>query len=389
MAAWQVGRHPAFRSTSVQKDRWQDVEARTEQILTEHVVHYRPSIGEDTMPCYYRIEELLAVLRVSTPEKASALASQRRRVKRGLLSVGLKIHYLGKGTRFAPLVSALGGASQVLEMNHYKNANASLCLVLPPVGSADSAITLVESLETCLGFRLFANPEIQIQVCSPGRLSAHRAAFLAIAFYLGSDTLRRYSLAELETTFSSHSYCPRGRRLVLYDAGGEFDREFEWWKQCGDELVVEPQLPIENGRSDLLVGSGSRLDIRNINLLATLLMHVEHGGYWKNLGRQFEREMADLLDRHMLTGLVDAPWIRTEEPTSADDNRFFAALQELVAYAFEEAVRIKEGNFLRRKWREIPARASCGILQEVQLLLGNFRAAVMNEVRLLDQGGRL
>lgn len=30
--------------------------------------------------------------------------------------------------------------------------------------------------------------------------------------------------------------------------------------------VVEPQLPFKNGRSDLLTGSGSRLDIQNINL---------------------------------------------------------------------------------------------------------------------------
>jgi hypothetical protein len=340
---------------------------------------------EEVVPCFYTVEELLAALRPSAPGKTDVLAQQRRKVIRGLLSVGLKVHCLGEGTRFAPLIEALGGASHVLDMNHYKNAKASLCLVLPPTGNAESAIALLECLEAFLGFRLFANPEIQIQVCSPGRLSSHRAAYLAIAFYLGSDTLRRYSLSELETTFSSHSRFPRGRRLVLYDAGGEFEREFQWWKDAGGQLVVEPRLPIENGRSDLLVGSGSRVDVRNINLLATLLMHVEHGGYWKDLGRRFEGEMADLLDRHLLNGLVDAPWIRTEEPTSADDERFFAALQELVAYAFEEAVRIGEGD----SWREIPARASGGILQEVQSMLNGYRMAMMNEPRLLDQEGRI
>lgn len=338
------------------------------------------------MPCYYRIEDLLTALRARAPQKVNALARHRRKVARGLLSVGLKVHCLGDGKRFAPLAETLGGATQIFEMNYYKNTNASVCLVLPPLGNAQSAITLLECLEIFLGLRLFANPEIQIQVCSPGRLSPDRAAYLAIAFYLGSDTLRRYSLSELETTFSTHSYCPRGRRLVLYDAGGEFDREFEWWNRVGDQLVVEPQLPIENGRSDLLVGSGSRLDIENINLLATLLMHVEHGGYWKDLGRQFEEEIAALLDRHMLSGLTDAPWIRTEEPTSADDKRFFAALQELIAYAFDEAVRIKEGKGNRR---ETPAGASSGILQEVQSLLGNYRSAVINDVRLFDQGGRI
>jgi len=49
----------------------------------------------------------------------------------------------------------------------------------------------------------------------------------------------------------------------------------------------------------------------------------------------------------MLNGLVDAPWVRTDDPES-DDDRFFAALQELVAYAFEESVRIKkQGRFFQ------------------------------------------
>src|SRR6516162_5593377 len=46
----------------------------------------------------------------------------------------------------------------------------------------------------------FSNPEIQIQVCSPGRLGARRSALLAIGFYLGSDTLRRYTLGDLATS---------------------------------------------------------------------------------------------------------------------------------------------------------------------------------------------
>ena len=35
---------------------------------------------------------------------------------------------------------------------------------------------------------------------------------------------------------------------------------------------------VQNGRSDLLMGSGSRLDIENINLLATLLVHTQYQG---------------------------------------------------------------------------------------------------------------
>src|SRR5207244_11829831 len=144
---------------------------------------------------------------------------------------------------------------------------------------------------------LFSNPQIQLQVCSPGRLGARRSALLAIGFYLGSDTLRRYTLGDLATSFAEHQYYPRGRRLVLYDAEGDFDRNFDWWKESGKHRLVEPHVPFENGRSDLLTGTGSRLDIQNINLLATLLVHAQYKGYWNQLGMQFQEEMEALLER--------------------------------------------------------------------------------------------
>jgi hypothetical protein len=264
----------------------------------------------------------------------------------------------------------------------------SLCIVLPPVGSARSAILLLECIEHFIGSALFSNPEIQIQVCSPGRLDARRSALLAIGFYLGSDTLRRYSLGDLATSFAEHQHYPRGRRLVLYDAEGDFDRNFDWWRESGKHRLVEPQLPFENGRSDLLTGSGSRLDIQNINLLATLLVHAQYEGYWNQLGMQFQEEMEALLERHVLNGLVDAPWVRTDDPESDDDDGFFAALEELVAYAFEEGVRIKKKGRLFPSWHEIPVRSSRGILQEVQSLLEKYRSELVRQSRLLDQGGR-
>jgi len=94
-----------------------------------------------------------------------------------------------------------------------------------------------------------------------------------------------------------------------------------------------------------------------------------------------------LLERHILKGLIDAPWVRTDDPESEDDDRFFAALQELVAYAFEETARVKkDGSF--QGWRDIPARSSRGILQEVQSLLEKYRSELVRQSDLLDQGGR-
>src|SRR3984893_8661234 len=108
----------------------------------------------------YSFEDLLALLHGHAPAKVDAVALHRRRLEHGHLSVG----------------------------------HASLCLVLRPLGSARSAILLLECIEYFIGSALFSNPEVQIQVCSPGRLGARRSALLAIGFYLGSDTLRRYTL---------------------------------------------------------------------------------------------------------------------------------------------------------------------------------------------------
>src|SRR5215216_1745332 len=149
------------------------------------------------------------------------------------------------------------------------------------------------------------------------------------------------------------------------------------------------QLPFENGRTDLLTGNGSRLDIENINLLATLLIHAEHQGYWHELGRQFEEEMLSLLDRHLLAGLVSAPWVRSEDVESLDDTKFFSALQELVAYVFQESARVKKtSGILFSNWHELPARSSSGILYEMQSLLTKYRTEVIRQSCLHDDGDR-
>jgi hypothetical protein len=343
------------------------------------------------VPYGCKLEDLLAILHDRAPEKTDAVALQRRRVEHGLLSVGLKIHCLGHGSQFSSLVERLGGPLKVLEINMYKHSRASLCLVLPPVGNARAAILLLECIERFTGSALFGDRKSQIQVCSPGRLDARRSALLAIGFYLGSDTLRRYTCGDLETTVSRDGHYQRGQRLVIYDAGGDFDRGFDWWGRSGNgkDRVIRLQLPFANGRSDVLTGNGSRLDIENINLLATLLIHAEHQGYWSKLGEQFEEDMQSLLDRHLLAGLVNAPWVRTGDAKSADDMKFFSALQELVAYVFEESVRVKKKTgFLFSRWHEIPARSSPGILHEMQSLLQKYRTEVVRQSRLHDQGGR-
>ena len=342
------------------------------------------------MPYACSLEHLLAIVRERAMAQADALVLERRRVEHGLLSIGLKIHDLGGGPEFLPLVERLGGVPRVLQLNMYRHMQARMCLVLPPVGNARAAMLLLECIERFTGCPLFGNRRIQLQVCSPGRLDARRSALLGIGFYLGSDTLRRYALGDLETTFSKDERYGRGQRLIIYDACGEFNRDFAWWVRSGNgkDRIVRPELPFENGRSDLLAGSGSRLDIENINLLATLLVHAQHRGYWSALGEQFEADMQDLLDRHLLAGLVDAPWVRGDRAERAGDSRFFSALQELVAYAFDESVRVKKkSRTVPKQLHKQAARSTVGILHEMQALLQEYRGELVRQSELDGKGG--
>jgi hypothetical protein len=314
------------------------------------------------------IEGFLEALRARAPAKVEALASQRGRVDHGLLSVGLKLHCLGEEHLFESLIDAFGGRRKAVELNYFRQAQAKFCLVLPPLGNAGAAGLLLECIEAYTGCKIFNNPNIHLQICSPGRLNKRYAALHAIGFYLSSDTLRKYALNDFATTVSSDCYYNNGKRLVLYDAGatGEFDYCFSWWARNSGRLDVRPHLPFLNGRTDILVGPGSKTDISNINLLATLLVHAQTGGYWASIGELFASDLACLLDQHLLAGLIEAPWIYSFPGIKDNDHLFFSAIQELSAYALAEASRVGDAE----------KRTADGILKEMQELLGNYRSIV-------------
>ena len=327
---------------------------------------------------YVPIERFLAILHPACPAKVDALALDRRRTEHGMLPVGLKIHCLRNSVYFNHLVFELGGF-EILTNNFYRQENASLCLVLPPVGSARLAVLLVECLEHFIGIKLFNNPDIQIQVCSPKRLSPQNTGLLTLGFYLGSDSLRSYDLDALKTTFSENQYLPRGRRIAIYDGTGALDRKFIWWARKSTGRVVCERLPIKSGRTDVLTAE-SRVDIQNINLLATLLVHNELYGWWSKLGVDFATKMRVLLSDHQLSGVLDAPWVRTDDSQEGDDEAFFASLQEVMAYARGEHDRVKKDS--HAFWRK--RREPSGILYEMKRLLDLYRQKLVAESRNLD-----
>ena len=335
----------------------------------------------------YTMENLLSVLHPCCPAEADALCMTRRRVEHGLATVGLKIHCLGGNWELLNLIKALGGRSEVIGSRVYAHARASVTVILPPVGNAHSAILLLECLERYFERAIFHNPSYQIQVCSPCRLDGFHAAILAIAFYLGSDVLRRYSLGDLTTTFSEDplgAYKHRGRRIVLYDGEGHLDRDFVWWDLEKDRLSIRPQLPFVTERTDVLTCQ-SETDIENINLIATLLSHHQTLAYWKHLGDQFVADVEALLRRHLLQGMLEVCWVHRATGEMADDTQSFSALQELMAYAFDECVRLEKEK--RNQWWRRDTSEPPGILAETKALLHYYRAELLAESgRLLQEG---
>lgn len=336
---------------------------------------------------YAAIEDFLAILHQEAPAKADAVSLNRKRVTYGLLPVGLKLHlldmeYFVVDTRLADLVQDLGGTQEALGQNYFRREDAAVgCLVLPPVGNAETALHFLECVEQYIKAPVFGSDHVQIQVCSPGRLHNRHAGMLTLAFYLGSDVLRGHSLDSLTTTFSESKGLPRGRRITIYDGNSELERDFQWWQWNGvnsqrkPQRLVRPRLPFKIERTDVL-NATSKVDIRNINLLATLLVHAQKGGYWLKLGREFARDFELLLRDHHLGGYLDSvEWVYKKAATKEEDLSFVFAIQEVMAYALSEATRI---NF---------RGGTGGLLYEVQELLNKYRATLTEQAKSLDATG--
>jgi hypothetical protein len=97
--------------------------------------------------------------------------------------------------------------------------------------------------------------------------------------------------------------------------------------------------------------------------------------------------MEALLERHILTGLLAAPWVSQSWAQIGDDDRFFAALQELVAYAYGESTRVKQRRLLLfERWQDVPARPN-GILEEMQRMLSKYRMLIERQSKFISQAG--
>ncbi len=339
---------------------------------------------------------LLNALANRCHKEVDELRKQWHQVQNGLVSVGLKIHFSSDDYHyFSELVSLLGNRMSVFETNYYKHQNASFSFVLPPVGSAETAILLIQCIEKFTQLRIFRNPKVIVQVCSPGRLNPENTALLAIGYYLSSPLIRQYKLGDFATSVADDLRFNRGRRIVIYDADGQFEKNFEWWalrqdptfteyffmwlqgKKALSKTTIFPSLPF-SGRSDIFVTSACKEDIQNVNLLASLLIHDQTKEYCfgvlGSLGEEIRQLMKNILSEHDLSHLLNAPWaepLRNGYGPWSDD-AFYTALQELMSLAIEES---------KRTVAQSDPSYSRYILYVVRDLVDSFRDSVSTIVK--------
>lgn len=332
----------------------------------------------------FTFNNLLDVLQDDSPQQIAMLRTTYKDVRHGLLSVGIKLHVLEECPGISDFLLKLrsdhyGGGSRP-----YMHEKGLHCIVLPPVGSADTAVRLLECIERTSKTAIFNNPAIQIQVCTPGRLDPQRAAILSVVFYLGSDVLRRYELDDLATTFSNHATWTnlrRGRRFTIWDGEGALDTDFEYWWYENSRLKVLTDLPFTKERTDVIVCQ-TKVDVQNVNLVASLMVHDRFMGYWGRLGSKLASEVEQLLGTHLLRGVLDVPWIRTDEEATVDDEAFFSTFTELMVYAFDESARIRRRRLVHF-WQQQPE----SILISMREIIERYRRKVIQEARTIE-GGR-
>ena len=118
--------------------------------------------------------------------------------------------------------------------------------------------------------------------------------------------------------------------------------------------------------------------------MATLLSHHQMLAYWGHLGRRLVADVEALLERHLLQGILEVSWIHPATGEMADDTQFFSALQELMAYAFDECARLEKEK--RHQWWRRDTSDPPGILAETKALLQHYRAELLAEsARLLPE----
>jgi hypothetical protein len=82
--------------------------------------------------------------------------------------------------------------------------------------------------------------------------------------------------------------------------------------------------------------------------------------------------------------MLEVCWIHPATGEMADDTQSFSALQELMAYAFDERARLEKEKRNRWWWRDTSDPP--GILAETKALLQHYRAELLTESgRLLQE----
>lgn len=264
-------------------------------------------------------EEILLDIRrnVRSSYKASQLDSVKV-LQEWFLPIGLKIHILRQDERI-----------QWLEQWHFRAHNAWTCYNIPPVWNMYVVEKVFERIKEMGQWDYLEQDGIEIQVCTAWRLDNTESVILDVLTYLASDNIRSYRNISFGT---SHDYLTYHRRII-YDAW-VLDSEFEWmpidtrtWKWGYSHIW----------RTDVL-GCKSLIDIRNVNIVASLLAQAHFDGKLSELWTKFKEEALQILKRYWLEHLLDTKWILWDTEWS-DLDEYSIVRSELESIAFEEVER--------------------------------------------------
>lgn len=222
----------------------------------------------------------------------AAIADAREEVEtahtqfRGFYPVGGKVHFPNPipDERFNEFMRQYGFSSTPFTLMH---ANKSL--LLPPRASAHELVRIVQGLAEHDIIQPDDDPSIQVSI--PGRLNNQYAALLGSAMLLSSYKCIEYDEDSFSTTHESKT----STMIMVYDDG------------VLDESVSELPEGI-TGRTDML-GRKDPRDIYLYQILGSLISQSAYGGPFQKIGQQFIHEYVQLLDKHCVLGMLNAPWI--------------------------------------------------------------------------------
>ena len=239
------------------------------------------------------LETLNAIHKVTDIIEKTILSPLKKKVS-WLYAIGWKIHF----------PDSIDQAKLEEFINRYrfwvtwfKMIHAWSSMLLPPVYSAQELILLIQALSEEWLF----TDDCDLQVSVAWRLPNEDAAILGSATLLCTERCNQYTMDSFCTTHDELTWA----RIMAYDAW-VLDSRFDY---NPDTFVW---------RTDMMWLKHFG-DIKNYQLVWSLLSQTHYGGRFATLGKQFREEYLNILEKYWMRWIVDRQWIYDAKQDTLED----------------------------------------------------------------------